>query len=107
MPKPVTHNATVNITKSGSASSVDPDPLIVEAGDTIIWEPVGGTINSFSFKDNKVFSKKPKKEEDAENWKAITDKKSKAKNDTYTVNVTTDDNITFDIDPELTVHQGG
>ena len=101
-----THTATVTITTSGPDSDVTPNPLKVNPGDTVLWEPVGGTIDSFSFGDNKVFSKKPKQLKNLQSWEAEIDKNSKAVDDKYTVYVTADSGEKFGVDPELQVGQG-
>ena len=102
---PKTHYATVTINTSGFDSNVDPNPLVVTAGDTIVWKPVGGTINFFLFHDDSVFSKVPEKLKSAENWEAIIKTGIETDNDNYGVNVTTENGTTFKIDPQLEVNQ--
>jgi len=103
---PSTHNATVTIVTSGFDSNVNPDPLVVTAGDTIIWKPVGGSINSFLFQDNTVFESAPEKIKNGESWKAVIKSGVQINNDVYGVYVTAGSGgEAFKIDPSLQVIQ--
>lgn len=99
--------ATVNINSNASDSNVTPDSLKVNDGETVTWQPVGGTINHFTFDDTSVFSSQPHQVSDSDNWEAVMDKNAPAEIDNYTVNVTNDAGSTFTIDPNLKVQQGG
>lgn len=100
-----THHATVNIKTSGTDSNVTPNPITVNDGDTVIWTPSGGTINSFSFSNTSVFSTQPHQATGSSNWEAVIKTDAPTTIDTYTVTVTSDSGATFVIDPELDIDQ--
>ena len=85
---------------------MNPDSVSVNDGDTVVWKPVGGTINSFDFTDDSIFSSSPHNSSGV-NWQATISSSAPGEIDTYTVNVTNDAGNTFTIDPNLTIHQGG